>query len=185
MLGTLVKASRILVYDLPLPYEECLSWIYCPEITPGSSCKKFLKKRLQESKNAHSLLTQELHLKCPSPPVLTDLPDILFWHTFSQIFLYKLFLRSSSSAGILTWENFYSSFLLCSPPETLDKLNLSFPFSYACSEMFRFFTLKSILLIYSWHSPDCVSNTAPFLCTSRDFILDFAAMAALPLLFFI
>lgn len=119
MLGTLVKTSRILVYDLPLPYEECLSWIYCPEITPGSSYKKFLKKRMQENKNA------QLHLQCPSPPVPSDSPDLLFWHTFCQIFLYNLFLSSPSSAGILTWENFYSSFLLCSPPVTLDKLNLS------------------------------------------------------------
>lgn len=137
-LGTLVKASRILACDLLLPYEECLPWIYCPEITPASSCKKFLEKWMQESQNV------ELRLKCPSPPVPNELPDILFWHIVSPVCLYKLFLRLPSSAEPLTWENFYSTFLLCRPPVTLGKRNLFSPFSWAYTEMFHFFTSKSI-----------------------------------------
>lgn len=142
MLGTLFQASSILVYDLPLPYEECWSWFYCPEITLGSSCKTIPKKWKQESKKAHDLLTQKSHLKCSSP-VLKNFPYTLF-DTPYQVFLYNLLLRLPSSEGILTSESFNSSLLLCSPPVTRDKLNLSSPFSCAYSEMFHFFTPRSI-----------------------------------------
>lgn len=165
MLGTLAEASRILVCDLLLPYEECLPWIYCPEITPGSSCKKFIEKWMQDSKNA------ELHLKCPSPPVPNEVPDILFWHMVSQVCLYKLFLRLPSSAGPLTWENLYSTFLLWRPPVTLGKLNLFSPFSCAYNEMFPFFTSKSTYFQFPHEIVTIVfGTTALSWSMSRDFM---------------
>lgn len=181
MLGTLVKASRILVYDLPLPYEECLFWIYCPEITPGSSCKKFLKKWMQESRNA------ELHPKFPTS-VPNYLPDTLFWHTFSQVFLYNLSLRSCSSAGILSWEqSFYSSFLLCSPPSDSGQIESLFSILLCLLWTVSFLhPQKYFLLIYSWDSPDCVSNHWSLLMHKQIFYIGFCChgnFAAFLLLF--
>jgi len=91
---------------------------------------------------------------------------------------------SPSPVGILTLENFDSSFLLCSLPVTLDKLNLSSPFSNAYSEAFHFFTPESIYFrfIHEIVLTEFVS-AGLFLCTSIDFILDFAATASLRHLF--
>lgn len=149
LLGMLVKASRILIYDLPLSCKECLSWIYCPEITPESSCKKFLKKWIQERKTTHYPLTQHFYLRCPSPPVLNNLPDIVFWNTFYQLSLYNL-LRLPSSVGILTLQNFFAAL-------SDSKSSPSSSFCYAYSVLCNFFTpLKYLFLIYSGYGP--VSN---------------------------
>lgn len=91
MLGTLVKASRIPVYELPLPCEERLFWIYYPEITPDSmrgrqnSCKTFLKKRMQERQNRLSLhtgITSEMSLLLFPMICKTDSSDTHFLKSY-------------------------------------------------------------------------------------------------------
>lgn len=98
MLGTLVKASRILVYDWPLPYEECLSWIYCPEITPAAAARSFLRNGCNKAK-MHAMSS---HKNC-------------IWNV--PLLLFSVICRIYSSDTHFMKSSFTTSFSGCLPQQ--------------------------------------------------------------------
>lgn len=128
----------------------------------AAAARSFLRNGCKKAK-MHTISSQRNCIwNVLSPPVPIGLPEIVFWHTFSHIFLHNLILGPPSSGGILTWENFYSSsFLLCSTQVTLDK-SLFFFLLYLLWNVLFIHPQKQLLLIYSWDSPDCVPKHCSF-----------------------